>query len=299
MAKLPKIDETLTALGDFALEAWDSQRRDNINLQLANSTVAMQTMAEFRKSGGSLSVVFWADQVALADNRSLATAGASTGDFEAGFWLRPQSLKALSWAGDPTAFGGSMTLIGDRAGHYSGLVLDPRWALPAAIYAVTARIIVWSAIDPFAPGFFANEVDRYNTFFGNVFKKEESGVRSLRTLSSEQLIEVGSQGVPFSVAHIYGGYDLSGVVPDGDFEKPAEWPAGLPSGGLKHPASTDDLVLFNFVAIRDFYIEQVKIAIGQQELLQFCGSLENLHANLWRRHPQPGRPPRSPETPEE
>jgi hypothetical protein len=54
----------------------------------------------------------------------------------------------------------------------------------------------------------------------------------------------------------------------------------------KHPASSDDLVLFNFVSIRDFYIEQVKIAIGQQELLQFCGSLENLHAEQWRRHLQ-------------
>jgi hypothetical protein len=61
---------------------------------------------------------------------------------ESGLWLRPNSLKAISMYGDPRSW---MDLMPDRAELFSfNRVWDYRWALPAALYAITARLIILS-----------------------------------------------------------------------------------------------------------------------------------------------------------
>ena len=74
-----------------------------------------------------------AAELALALRDSFIAVQTFTADLEGGFWLRPNSIKAISVVGDPTSFtAGWMTWIPDRAEQFSfNRVWDYRWALPA------------------------------------------------------------------------------------------------------------------------------------------------------------------------
>ena len=144
---LNKIHATLSGIKDDILASWVTDREENIAFILAHSSTALQTADAFVKSGASPSDPVWAPRLALTLRDSSLAVQTFTADIERGFWRRPESIKAISWSGDPTSFfRGWMPHISARAERDSfGNVWDYRWALPVALSTILVRIICTSS----------------------------------------------------------------------------------------------------------------------------------------------------------
>ena len=280
VAALMTIQAALDALQDFALAQWVTEREDSLSLLRAHSSTALQTVNAFLQSGQSLTSPEWAPRLALADRDSLIAVNTFVDSMEAGFWLRPNSLAAISWLRDPDSFAsGWMPHIPDRAEPFPiNRVWDYRWANPAMLYAIACRIAVMRGIST-PPDRFRAEVSRYNLFFARVFKKIESGVRAHRALTPEQFNRIPTHGMPMAVADIYGGYFVGGQFDPlfNDFNGPL-YPPELPTLPfpkelLLHSAQTD-IMLRNRSIVIDYFQAHVSISIGLSDLLMTAGTLE-------------------------
>lgn len=279
---LNKIHAKLSEIDDNVLATWVTEREENIAFLLSHSTAALQTAHAFVKSGAARSDPEWAPKLALALRDSFVAVTTFTASLEGGFWLRPNSIKAISTVGDPTNFGsGWMTWIPDRAEQLSfNRVWDYRWALPAALYAITARIIVLRVAGDKSE-ITSQEINRYLDFTAKVLKKMESGIRSVGKLGvdvmpNNTMSSILNAGVPIAVADIYGGYYLGGLSHPGTlvpFEpKAAKIP--FPPFVQTFPPTLD---AFSDVQnkFQEHWKNIVKERIGIGELFRVFGGLEN------------------------
>ena len=223
MESLRLVHEKLSQIQDFNLGAWLSSRQENLAFLLAHSSTAIQTANAFLQSGASRSDPVWAAKIAIAERDSLLAVNTFS-DTQGGYWLRPQSVAAISWAGDPTGlYRGWMPHMPDRAevNHFQQ-VWDYRWAQPALLYTIVARLIVLKAFDTGTVGerrLYCQEFKGYAKLLGTVFSKRWSGIRTLDRLSDLQRnIYLLTGRIPMAAADIYGGDWLGGYFFFPDFE---------------------------------------------------------------------------------
>ncbi|WP_458720636.1 hypothetical protein [Candidatus Nitrosocosmicus sp. R] len=277
---LNRVHAKLNEINDLTLATWVTQREDNIAFLLAHATSALQTANAFLQSGEARSDPEWSPRLAIAERDSFIAVQTFTGDLEEGFWLRPDSVKAISWAGDPTSFqSGWMVHMPDRAEHHSfSRVWDYRWALPVAVYAISARIVVIHTVG-FDDNAIHQEVQRYNTFIAKAFQKMESGVRSVGTLTPKQIQNIPTQGVPVAVADIYGGYYIGGLCDPFSMYTFTAKDLPKPPGFVTTNGSLES-ILDSKEKFTRHWSDLIKIKIGLPELLQFAGRLENILKKL-------------------
>lgn len=279
MVSLNKIHATLSAIDDNILASWVTEREENIAFILAHSTAALLSANAFMQSGAERSDPEWAPKLALALRDSFVAVQTFTGGLESGFWLRPDSVKAISLVGDPTNFHtGWFDHIPDRAERLSfNRVWDYRWALPVALYTITTRIVVLRAAGE-KNEVVSNEIKRYINFIATVTKKMDSGVRSVPPLTEKQINDIPTKGVPIAVADIYGGYYLGGLS-DPMSLRPAEGKAAKltsPPGVPIQTGGVFDVILDAKVKFEKHWKNLVKEAIGIGELFRVSGGLENI-----------------------
>jgi hypothetical protein len=213
---LRQIHDALSQLQDFALASWFSARQDNLAFLLAHSSTAIQTANAFLQSNASRSDPVWATKIAIAERDSLLAVNTFS-DVQRGFWLRPQNIAAISWAGNPTDYyHGWMPHIPDRAEVAQfNQVWDYRWAQPALLYTIVARLIVLKAFEIGSKAerkLYCQEIDGYVKILGTVFSKRWSGIRTLELLSDLQRNEYSTTGrIPMVAADIYGGDYIGGI----------------------------------------------------------------------------------------
>lgn len=276
---LNRVHAALNAIDDAVLGSWLTAREENLAFLRAHSSTTLQTLAAFQESGASLDEDYWAASLALADRDSLIAVQTLTSDMHSGYWLRPYSLKAISMYGNPEWYDtGWMPHIPDRAETYSlNRVWDYRWALPATLYAISTRIVVMRLFG-YSRARFRAEVSKYNQFLVDVFRKMESGVRSLKDLSPQQIQNLNTHGVPIAVANIYGGYYIGGLFNPHFIMTDPSWrryPPPLDQSSFPNNVVNTAVVLSNMRTATNTYESRVKIHYGWEEFLRFIGKLDN------------------------
>ncbi len=286
MRALARLDATLRRIEDASLASWASSRRENLAFLRAHSSTALYTVRAFLASGRPPSDPLWAPKIALAERDSLLAVHTFVGNVDDGVWRRPNSVKALSWMGDPTLWdGGWMSHIPDRAEvSFDGTVWDHRWTLPAAVYAISVRIAVLKGFGSTAvtqSHAHCHEIQQYANFLESVFFKMQDGVRALR-LSDMQRHEYRSMGrVPVAAADIQGGHFMSRIMWAIDWD-PARFAPGLyPSAGMVYQAYHDEHVFANVERLAALWWNLVCVAIGLPEVLALIGSLRNMCTPTW------------------
>lgn len=273
--KLNKIHEALNQIDDNALAIWVTEREENIAFLLSHSAAAMHTAHAFLKSGAQRSDPIWVPRLSDALRDSFVAVNNLTGNLESGVWLRPNSVKAISMYGDPNDW---MAVMPDRAELFSfNRVWDYRWALPAALYTITARIIVLRVAGENSE-LISQEINGYIDFTGKVLKKMQSGIRSLGKLTEPpwSLSHFLNGNFRVVVADIYGGYYL-GSISDPISLVSLEGKARkvpLPPF-LKIPPFTFDDFVDAQIKIQAHWKNIIMQRIGWGELLRFIGGLEN------------------------
>jgi len=282
LGSLELLHGALANLQDFALAAWTTAREESLAHLRAESTAALLLVNEFLQAGSPFDDPLFIEKLGHADALSLVPATLFSSDLDGSFWLRPNSLAAISWAGDPNDW---MVHLADRAPvDASGRVWDHRWALPAAVYAITARIAVLRVAVPDRTTRIL-ELRRYNTFIAKAFQARERGVRVLKEMSPQQLDQVPTHQIPIAVADIHGGFFVGGRF--GPFFNPGSssilpFPPPIPElpfpEELFMPGATIEANVSNHRLITNYARNYVSIRIGQPDLLMFAGVLENLLA---------------------
>ncbi|MGH9985765.1 MAG: hypothetical protein ACRD8W_17615 [Nitrososphaeraceae archaeon] len=279
MELLNAIHTKLSEIDDNVLASWATERDENIAFLQAHSTAALITANGFLHSGAARSDPEWAPKLALALRDSFVAVQTFTGGLESGFWLRPDSIKVISLEGDPTDFlKGWMQHLPDRAERHSfNRVWDYRWALPVALYSITARIVILRSAGE-KNEIISQEIKRYINFIAMVTRKMESGIRSVGTLSDELLNRMANTiGVPIAVADIYGGYYLGGLSEPGSLKpfEPKAKKIPVPPF-VQIPPLTFDAIRDDQVKFQEHWKNIVKERIGIGELFRFSGGLENI-----------------------
>lgn len=271
---LKRIDASLGRIEDFQLAAWTTARGENLAFLRAHSSTALQAAKAFIDNGRPRNDMDWAAQKAIALRDSLIAVHTFTANLDGGYWLRPHSMKALSWAGDPT---GWMAYIPARAPIVGqGQVWDHRWALPAAAYAITVRMAVLKAFDS---GTITDAKRRceeskdYINFLGNVFNRMYAGVYHSK-IKPETYARFSQGELIATAADVNGGYFLDRRILIGKpygYHLPSSdlYPQGLRSG-FDFPSLIFNVELFNLA-----FWGHVCERIGLADLLALIGSLQD------------------------
>ncbi|KXF51356.1 hypothetical protein AXA44_01290 [Rhodococcus sp. SC4] len=280
LAALAAIHAQLGLIEDASLAAWASTREDNLTVLRAYSSTALSIALEFHESKESRTDPVWASKIATADRDSLFVVNAFVHDIDHGFWMRPNSAKAMKWAGPADDVDhGWMPHIADRAGQDAlGRVWDHRWALPVCAYAIAARISVLLLVKD-SRSKLRKEAAKYNGFLSGVFKRMEAGVRHSQAPSFETWNQSWGHRaqIPIAAADIHGGDYIGGVSWHPFFAKHYEFPGPFPSGFDKYMGGyTYDSFVFWHDLLARYWRNIVCQRIGLPELLMLCGKLENL-----------------------
>ncbi|MEE3703882.1 hypothetical protein V2H43_10750, partial [Pasteurella multocida] len=290
MENLQRIHSSLASIQDFALAAWVSARQDSLAFLRAHSSTAIQTAHAFTATGASRDDPVWAAKIAIAERDSLLAVN-SFSDVANGYWLRPQSVAAVSWRGDPTAYyQGWMSRIPDRAevGQFNQ-VWDYRWAQPALMYAIIARLIVRKAFGAQSKAehdLDCSEVNRYADILGAVFSKRWGGLRALSALSDLQRSRYLTVGhIPMVAVDLYGGDYLGGVYFMSGI-KPSGFPPGIAAPNMSsylNPNRPLDLawVEYNMKVFADHWWNILYLRTGLEELFLFISELRAVCEKTW------------------
>jgi hypothetical protein len=295
MESLRRIHDTLSQIQDFALGAWVSSREDNLAFLLAHSSTAIQTANAFLQSKASRNDPVWAAKIAIAERDSLLAVNTFS-DTQRGYWLRPESIAAISWAGNPTDYyQGWMPHIPDRAEvSQFRQVWDYRWAQPALVYTFVARLVVLKA---FGTGSAAEvhlrcqEIKGYVKLLGSVFSKRWSGIRTLKRLSDLQHNDYLNRGrFPMVAVDIYGGDYIGGIFFASNI-KPSFGGGKLAPPGIAAPNMDSylkptrpvDLVWVdkNVSAFADWWWSVLYLRTGLEDLLLIISQLEAVCDQPW------------------
>lgn len=269
---LERIDAALQRIEDVQLAAWSAARGENLAFLRAHSSSALKAARDFLEDGRPRNDPVWANKIAIAERDSLLAVQTFATDIEGGYWLRPHSLKAISWAGDPQAW---MGWIPDRPASVSpGLVWDHRWALPAATYAIAIRLAVLKAFDSGKPSEArrrCQEATAYANFLGDAFNRMYAGVRQSR-MKPEDYARFSQGELPAAAADINGGYFIAERILIGQPYGPL--PPELYPSGLSREFSPGALIA-NVNLLNSYWFNCVCIRIGLPELLVFISRLQD------------------------
>jgi hypothetical protein len=290
MENLRRIHETLSQIQDFSLGAWFSAREDNLAFLLAHSSTAIQTANAFLQSNASRTDPVWAAKIAIADRDSLIAVNTFS-DIEHGYWLRPQSIKAISQSGNPADYyHGWMPHIPDRAEvSQFQQVWDYRWAQPALTYTILARLIVLKAFSTDTAAerkLYCQDVKRYVKMLGLVFSKRWAGLRTLDKLSDLQRNTYLLTGrIPMAAVDIYDGDYLGGIFFASNFI-PTFFNFGLAAPDMdtySHPTRPLDLVWvdFNVRAFARHWWNLLYLRTGLEKLFLLISELDVLCDGPW------------------
>ena len=242
------------------------------------------------QSSASRNDPVWAAKIAIAERDSLLAVNTFS-DLQHGYWLRPESLAAISWAGNPTDYyRGWMPHIPDRAevGQFKQ-VWDYRWAQPALVYTIVARLVVLKA---FATGskaerkLFCMEIKGYVKVLGAVFSKRWSGIRTLERLSDLQRNQYLTTGrIPMVAADIYGGDYIGGIFFASNIT-PSFFASGIAAPNMddfRNPTRQFDLVWVenNMRAFARHWWSLLYLRTGLEELLLFISELGVICDEPW------------------
>lgn len=286
MEALDRLHQDLSRIQEFNLAAWVTARGDNMAFLQAHSSSALQTANAFLQSKASRADPVWAAKIAIADRDSLLAVDTFAGTIEQGFWLRPYSIAAISWAGDPTDYyHGWMPHIPDRAEvNQFQQVWDYRWALPVLCYAVVVRIAVLKAFDTGTTAerrLFCAEIRRYVKIFQRIFTKIWSGIRTLEHWSDLQRNEYLLTGrIPLVAADIYGGYYLGGIYFASGLRF-SRFPEGLaPPRMIENPTRIGEIES-DILAFARHWWNVIYLRIGLEDLLLLISELQSLCQGPW------------------
>lgn len=292
MESLNRVHETLKQIQDFNLAAWVTSREDNLAFLIAHSSAALHTASTFVQNNGSRTDPVWAAKIAIAERDSLLAVLTFTRNMEGGYWLRPYSVPAISWAGNPTDYWyGWMPHMPDRAevNSYSQ-VWDYRWALPVLVYAIVARLLVLTAVGTGSRQeqiLLCAEIKGYVGFLQAVFKKRWGGLRTLTQLSDQQLTNLRQMGrFPMAAVDIYGGDYIGGIY----FMTGSWYPFSPPSLAppwlnAKSPAPLSEAeVEFNMKAFATHWWNLLYLRTGLEDLLLFICELQAICDEPWFAH---------------
>jgi hypothetical protein len=244
----------------------------------AHSSTALHTANAFVQTRGSRTDPVWAVRIATAERDSLLAVHTFSNDTNGGYWLRPESLAAISWAGNAADYySGWMPHMPDRAEvKFFKQVWDYRWALPALAYAITARVAV---LKIFATGSRAEhelhctEIKSYVKILGSVFNKMSAGIRTLKKWSPLQLSWYRTTGqIPLAAADIYGGYYLGGIFFASGLRRKFLAPDIAPPTLIEYPARIED-VEYDVIAFADHWSNLIYLKIGMDSFFQFISGL--------------------------
>jgi len=286
MEALNRLHQDLSRIQEFNLAAWVTVRGDNMAFLQAHSSSALQTANAFLQSKASRTDPVWAAKIANADRDSLLAVDTFAGNIEQGFWLRPYSIAAISWAGDPTDYyHGWMPHIPDRAEvNQFQQVWDYRWALPVLCYAVVVRIAVLKAFDTGTTAerrLFCAEIRRYVKIFQRIFTKIWSGIRTLEHWSDLQRSQYTLTGrIPLVAADIYGGYYLGGIYFASGLRF-SRFPEGMaPPKMIENPTRIGEIES-DILAFARHWWNVIYLRIGVEDLLLLISELQSLCQGPW------------------
>lgn len=285
--ELKRIHSILNQLQGEELASWATQREESLALLSAHSSVSLQTIHAFAQSGKERTDPHWAPRLAIAERDSLIAIHTLTGNLDSGYWLRPDSIGAISWSGHAAGYSeGWMPHLSTRPIRNGlGQVWDYRWALPAATYAITCRLVVLRAAVPNRE-IVRQEISMYAKFMAEVYRRMEDGVKSLDQLSPDQLDRASSLGeVPVVVVDLHGGYYVGGLFQSSfstaTLERPP-YPPELPQLPLPRASILPgyENMKANHALLTRHFRNHVAISIGLPGVLEFAGKLEQLHEKL-------------------
>jgi hypothetical protein len=283
---LAEVDAELRRIRDENLAAWVSAREASLADLRGTAAAALQTTASFLNLRGTREDPVWAPRIANAYSESKRAVESLAGDIDSGHWMRPDSLGAISWAGDPTDWRrGWMPHIPDRAAQDAyRRVWDYRWALPALTYAIAVRVFV---LRTFSQGSAREENEikaelrRYVKLLEQVFRKRWEGIRTLNRLNDAQWNTYATSArVPLVAVDLYGGDFQAGV-----YEYPWRYQEHLPFGfsvesaSLRpHPVHTREGVDHNVGIFARHWWNLLFLRTGGEDLLLYISELQ-MHAN--------------------
>ncbi|WP_433206662.1 hypothetical protein ACQP1G_20470 [Nocardia sp. CA-107356] len=273
-AALGRIDTALNRIEDLQLATWKTARGDNLAFLRAHSSTALKTAAAYLEAGRPRGDSVWAAKIALAERDSALAVDTFASNIDSGYWLRPQSLKAISWAGDPNEW---MAWIPDRApATVEGLVWDHRWALPAATYAIAVRMAVLKAFDSGTESDArqrCEEAKSHQAFLSDVWSRMYAGVRR-STLKPEQYPRFSQGELPAAAVDLNGGYFISARIQMG--LSPSQ--QGLPAEVVPSGFSTDftfDALKANAELLNNYWFGLVCQRIGLDEILVLASRMQD------------------------
>ncbi|MFD9082973.1 hypothetical protein [Streptomyces erythrochromogenes] len=293
---LERLHANMKKIQDFQLASWVTDRQETMDQLKADSYTAIQTVQGFFKACNAAQTnvtamlennAFWANKMAIADTDTSKVVARLMSE---GLWVRPYSVAALSNKSDPTdPRTGWMTHMADRAPQTGfNQVWDYRWALPALLYAMSARIGVMRAVHPAlasTPEVVA-EIKNYVAFLSGVWIRMSEGIRHLefQNYTAKQKSDLGHSGhVPVFGVDIYGGEYIGGTAALFKLRAPSKWywwHGPRPPGSIFTSAvdvSTDWAGVKSFLITAGGWAQgQVAEAIGMFELLRYCAQLHVL-----------------------
>jgi hypothetical protein len=280
IALLEEIDGGFRRLKDTVLAGWHSLRNDNVAFLRSHASVALVSAQEYMEEGRP-DTPLWIHRIGQADTLSrLAVHTFLDGGVQGSYWTRPYSAEAIQ-ANPGTTHNSWMWALPDRAELLEGdLVWDYRWGLPAAMYAISARVAVLRAVNPSFPlgarsG--CREISRYVRFLERALAKMKDGIRLRNWVSPEDEADyekaLGGR-LPVAAADIYSGVNV--------FARPwrHEWGIESFAQGLWAPGlvTNPDLpqAKENVRLLADHWWWRVWRTIGAPELMAYIDGLKEL-----------------------
>ena len=289
LVMLEQIDSRLDAIDDAVLATWAASRDDQLALLRGKAATALSAAQKYLELNRPQDT-FWQSRMALADRDSEEAVKVYTeSGIDGGFWKRPFSLQAMGIS--PNAVHLSwlqfhperdQILASSRLKH----VWDYRFALPALVYAVIARIAVLRAVRPQSlqhgeAG--CREIEGYARFLREVVARIQGGIWNLNALAADE----GSRfaflwhgRAPVAAAQMHSGYGLMRVVYAYEWEflhpsDPALWPSGLREAHtMPNHAAAFAQVDKNIAAVGSHWWHLIWRDIGMVEMCKILSDID-------------------------
>ncbi|MFF9868800.1 hypothetical protein ACF1G0_25950 [Streptomyces sp. NPDC013953] len=294
MQWLSELHRSMEEIQDFQLASWITSREENLVTLSAYASTALSTAATYmyaltHASDVSLDDPYWGSAMATA-SRDAEVAVKHL--MKPAYWLRPQSMAAISTEGDPVPYPtGWMSQMPDRAADEGfHRVWDHRWALPGLLYAIAARISVLKAF--YGPAELHNhplvvaEVKSYIDYLGGIWLRMDAGIRRglLRysDFSPRQRSDFSTAGwVPAFAVDLNGAAWVGGIAFYPNLAKRNLWRWNGPLPPSDIIPSSDGLDMIGWVekfiwSVSAWSYSHVADAIGMSALMQYIGSLWNI-----------------------
>jgi hypothetical protein len=287
LAALQRIDARLKRIENEQVAEFKLSRKSTLELLQGRSGTAMWNAQEYMALGRPQDT-FSLNKMAIANFESQASAQTLVQNIDGAFWQRPNN--PLYLATNPTSYYDSWMphMPDDRAPVSDGLTWDYRWALPAVLHIISARVTVLKALgdrsfDAGTAG--GNEIMRYVKFIEQVRKRITAGLRALTYVRPEVLDMYPTMGrAPVAVGDIYTGRGLAAVVYTPHwtkdwFQPRLPWP--VPSYRITASPRNAQELTTNVEVVESFWWSVLYASTGIPELERYEGELRGLVKKGW------------------